>query len=194
MTVIQHPLLIDLSHELTQGFAARFIRYKASRLVGRAGIRPCDQEDLEQELRLHLVQRFPKFDPKVAHWNAFVTTVIGRHVLTLLVQRRRMKRRYDLSVASLDEMTDNAVGTDGDSNFAGAEHYAVRHTTSDETAHRDLTIDVRDALARLPRHSRELCRRLMVDSPAEVARQMHVPRTTLCGRILSLRKEFTTDE
>lgn len=192
MSLIKYPHTIDLSHELTQGFAARFIRYKARRLIGRAGIRPCDQEDLEQDLRLHLVQRFPKYDPNVAHWNAFVVTVISRYVLTLLVQRRRGKRHHDLSVLSLDEMAlDAAAAGDAD---RWHERCSAPSAVCDGTSQQDLAIDVRDVISRLPRRSRELCRRLMNESPTEVARQMRVPRTTLRGRIVALREEFTTDD
>ena len=102
MSRIQHPSTIDLSSELSHGFAASFIRYKATRLVGRAGIRPCDQEDVEQELRLHLVQRFPKFDParavreipKVsATIAADAQSVSGIRVSPLRVARHRSNRR-----------------------------------------------------------------------------------------------------
>ena len=193
MSQIQHPSAVDLSSELTHGFAARFIRYKAARLVGRAGIRPCDQEDFEQDLRLHLVQRFDKFDPKVAHWNAFVVTVVSHHVLTLLLRRRRSKRGHDLAHISLHDMADGESGLRGESKIPAAEGYANQACDCDETARRDLAIDVRDILARLPARRRKLCQRLMCDSPSEVARQLQMPRTTLRGHILSLRQHFTTE-
>lgn len=189
MSAINYPPVIDLSQELTQGFAARFIRYKASRLVGHAGIRPCDQEDLEQDLRLHLVRRFPKFNPKVGHWNAFVVTVVSRHILTLLVQRCRGKRRHELAMISLEEIA-GAVPESGDDDTV-AKPRSEQCMAVEDTSQRDLAIDVRETVARLPPASRELCRQLMQESPAEVARSLGVPRTTLCGRILSLRKEFT---
>jgi RNA polymerase sigma-70 factor, ECF subfamily len=191
MPLIKYPRTIDLAQELTDGFAARFIRYKAGRLVGRAGFPPCDREDLEQDLRLHLVKRFPQFDPTRAHWNAFVVMVISRHVLTLVAQRRRGKRHHDLTVLSLDQLSAD-VSDFTEEPTAG--RCAPRSALRDDTADRDTVLDVRHVMARLPPRQRELCRRLMKESPAEVARQMRVPRTTLSGRILSLRKEFTTQE
>jgi RNA polymerase sigma factor (sigma-70 family) len=189
MSLIEYPRTIDLSCELSHGFAARFIRYKASRLVGRAGFRAADREDLEQDLRLHLVQRFPKFNPQLAHWNAFVVTVVSRHVLTLVAQRRRCKRRLDLATVSLDEMM---AGASEDTEELPVGKCELPSTLRDSAADHDVAIDVHDVVARLPHRSRELCRRLMQESPAEVARKMRVPRTTLRGRILSLRERFTT--
>jgi RNA polymerase sigma-70 factor (ECF subfamily) len=53
-------------------------------------------------------------------------------------------------------------------------------------------MDVRHILSGLPEHTQRLCERLMIDSLAEVARQMQIPRTTLRGHILLLRNVFAT--
>ncbi len=178
------PAALDLSQELTRGFAARFIRYKTAQLISRPGFSPTDREDLEQELKLHLLQRCVRFDPQVAHWNAFVVTVLSRHLLTLVLKRRRGK-----PLRSLEEFTDDAeaVGDGGES--AGLNGHATL-CIADNTAQLDLVLDVQTVLARMPHDSRVLCRRLMSASPAAVARQLGVPRTTLYRRIIGLRKQF----
>ena len=138
--LLKYPDEVDLSYELSKGFAARFIGYKAGRLIGRAGFKPSDREDLEQDLKLHLVRRFDKFDPHVGHWNAFVVTVVSRYVLTLIVQRRRSKRRQDLSLASLDECP--CDGTDDEGDFEPVVSGAAAVSALDVTAQHDLALDV----------------------------------------------------
>lgn len=186
---LNHPSTVDLSQELTEGFAARFIRYKAGCLARRLGLGPADWEDLEQDLKLHLVKRSSKFDPEVAHWNVFVVTVISRYILTFLMKRRCARLRDGRSCVSLDELVEDG-GEVPDDPEAGMVNGCAAPCAVDTTAQRDLAIDVQESLARLPRRRRELCQRLMRDSLSEVARQMRIPRTTLYGRILALRQDL----
>jgi DNA-directed RNA polymerase specialized sigma24 family protein len=190
MSLPTNSPVIDLSHELTRGFAARFIRYKVSRLIGMAGTKLDDWDDLEQDIKLHLVQRFSKFDPQVSHWNAFVVTVITRYILTLIMNRRRHKRWPDSGVMSLDALLGEYEDGLDDPESCGVTMQGDVGVACDRTAEHDLSLDVQEVLGRLPRHRQELCQRLMCDSPAEVARQMHMPRTTLLRHISWLRPYF----
>lgn len=91
-------------------FAAQLIRRKARELVARSGFSPSDRDDIEQELRLILLRRLDKFDPSVAHYNAFVTTVIERYSATILEHRcaeSRFHRRYG---GSLNQLVDDGDG------------------------------------------------------------------------------------
>jgi hypothetical protein len=62
------------SPRLLHGYAANTVRQKARQLVRQGVFAESEQEDIEQELRLHLLRRAPKFDPAIAHWNVFVRT------------------------------------------------------------------------------------------------------------------------
>ena len=75
---------VDLTQELTTGFAARLIRRKAKQIVGKAYLTPSDRPEVEHILTMRLLERLSKFDPEKAHWNAFVTVVIEKHVATVL--------------------------------------------------------------------------------------------------------------
>ncbi|MCX7701853.1 MAG: hypothetical protein N2039_13325, partial [Gemmataceae bacterium] len=68
-----HDILFD---RFTQGL----IRRKVRQLVGRDGFTAQDRDDLEQELRLRLLQNLSQFDPDQAHRNVFVTSVVERAV------------------------------------------------------------------------------------------------------------------
>lgn len=180
---------VDLSYELTEGFAARFIRYKVGRLVMRATIRRSDRDDLEQDIKLHLVRRFAQFDPALAHWNTFVVTVVERYILTFLVMRRR---RRQLRFASLEAFARADLESDDEGRAMALGEQESDCGSHDPMLQLDLVLDVQHILARLPERVQHLCRRLMSNSLAEVARQMQVPRTTLRGHILLLRNGFTT--
>jgi RNA polymerase sigma-70 factor, ECF subfamily len=183
------PENIDLPYELTNGFAARFIWYKVTCLVSRASINRSDRDDLEQELKLHLVRRFGKFDPTIASWNSFVIAVVERYILTFLVMRRR---RRQMRFSSLEALIRTDVDSNNDNRTMVVSKEWLGRDCDDPIMQCDLAIDVQHIIAHLPEQARHLCERLMSDSPAEVARQMQIPRTTLCSRILMLRNGFTT--
>ena len=71
MPMIQTTPTIDWSQELTHGFAARLIRLKAGKLVGHFGFRSTDMADIEQHLKLRLLERRQRFDASRPPWRAF---------------------------------------------------------------------------------------------------------------------------
>ncbi len=158
------PTESNLQELVTCGFAARAVRQKAKQLAGRSGFSFSEQEDIEQELRLHLLRRLSSFDPEIAHWNVFVRTLVERHTATLIAERRTKIRT-----------------TDGALDLAESRE-----------SHVDQVLDTDAILAQLPREARKLCERLKRDSVSEVARQMGVPRSTLRDGIAQLREHFQT--
>jgi len=92
---------MDLEEEFSAGFAGRYIRRKARQLVGVAGFRCCDVPALRQDLALALLRRIPNFNPRRAHWNVSVVTVVERQVAILLQQRRARKRKLVLRLVPL---------------------------------------------------------------------------------------------
>ena len=118
LTVAQHEqsnlAALDLGQELTAGFAGRYVRFKARQLIGHYGYVATDQPDLEQELRLRLVQRARHFDSRRGPWNSFVVAVVDRQVATILRPRRRMIRCQSLSLLTAHGPSepDDAEGSD----------------------------------------------------------------------------------
>lgn len=180
---------VDLSHELTVGYAARLICYKVGRLVARGSIGCSDREDLEQDLKLHLLRRFDQFDPALAHWNTFVVVVVERYILTYLVAHRRRRR---LQFASFEECSHTEVESSCNGGARALGESKQGGIICDPAKQLDLILDVRHIVDLLPESTQHLCKRLMHDPPAEVARQIQIPRTTLHGRISMLRKRFRT--
>ncbi len=71
---------------------ARIIRYKANRMIGRAGFRPQDREDLEHDLVLRVLEQRHRFAPGRGTWPAFVWRVVERAGDNVLRSRGRTKR------------------------------------------------------------------------------------------------------
>ena len=174
-------------------FAARLIRRKARELVRRAGYSSSDTEDIEQELTLVLLRRLGKFDPSVAHYNAFVTTVVERYAATILQHgsaemrtHRRNGGSLNVTVTDDDGHTVELVATicSSQQSLRTGQHQLTHEEAS------DLMRDVADVLEQLPPQLRELCERLKHDSISDVARELGVSRKTLYRRLTRIRERF----
>jgi RNA polymerase sigma factor (sigma-70 family) len=163
-------------------FARDLIRKKAARLVGRAGLTRSDREDLEQELALRLLQRWPAFRPDKGRRATFVRLVVD-HAAADLVRRRRAKKRGPARLASLDALA--RTRDDGLAELARA----LGGTPGPE-GREDLRIDVAGALARLPPDLRAAAEALMAWSFAEAARQLGLAPSTLRDRARRVREVF----
>jgi RNA polymerase sigma factor (sigma-70 family) len=162
-----------------QGFARSIIRRKARYVARCDGFTAHDVRDIEQELRLRLLQNLSQFDPDQAHINVFITMVVKRSVAMLLRERRAKKRVA--SLRSLDTLTDDV----------GEPAELLDHRDDGRSADRfDLAHDLAGVLAALPEELRALAERLKVQSVAQAAREMNVPRTTLLRQVERLRHCF----
>lgn len=184
---------INLEHELTSGFAHRFIRFKAKQILGRAGIRHSDREDLEQDLRYRILQSFRLFDPTVSDWESFVTTVVERRVASLVRrgkahQRHGLVDQVSLSEAAVDEegqqveladrmSADNQGKVNGRYSRSGADSIAMVH-------------DLDRAMETLPDDQRRTCEELKRITVKSLARKRRVPRATLIYELLPIREHF----
>jgi len=70
-------------------YARTHIRRRARRLVGVAGFRSSDTEDIEQELAIHLLKSLPNFDPGKAAYDTFVWRCVEVRVRELIRYRKR---------------------------------------------------------------------------------------------------------
>ncbi len=184
---------IDLDYELTNGFAHKFIRHKTRQLVGRCGFTPTDREELDQELKLRLIERFPHFDPQKSDWPAFVTTVIERQIATLLESRCRLKRYGDGNAVSLSEETssEDGLATElGDQVTLEQAQSLSREFDRSDFEWAELEHDVAVVLDQLPPEERAVCEALQRGNIAQVARRLNIPRTTLQSLVARLRTKF----
>ena len=165
----------------------RQIRRKAKQLVGKAGFRPADREDIEQELALRVWSGSRNFDPEVGHCGAFVTTVLERAANSLLRLRNSHKRGNGHGHRPLTiEYEDPEEGAAGDETAL-----ALCSTEPSHESVFDLAHDVAVVLDQLPPHLRELAEELKQQSVTEIFRRTDVSRSTIYKRITELRAAFT---
>jgi len=188
---------IDLSSELSRGFAGRLIRRKAAQLIGKTNLVATDRDDLEQDLRIALMAQLPKFDPTKAHWNAFVTVVVNRQVARLLEYRKRKKRGYTEHVVSLSAQVPGENGEPTElSRMIRPEQqgFLVAMPLHDNQEAFEVEHDVSLVMSKLTDEQRDLCRHLMHRSVTEAARILRIPRSTIQDRVQEIRQVFAKYE
>jgi RNA polymerase sigma factor (sigma-70 family) len=172
-------------------FALRIIRRKGRQLAAKRYFSKSDRPDLEQELTIHLWQALEKFDPEIAHYNAFVTTIVERHAASLIRRRLAKKRnpQREVSLDALIELSHSEVDEDG--NDASDELLGEQFwDRGDEQELNQLTDDLDQVLAGLSVSQRMLCERLKFETVSQVAESMSLPRSTLRAAINRLRMRF----
>lgn len=174
-------------------FAADLIRRKARELCRLSAFQNYDRADIEQELRLVLVKRLAKFDASIAHYNAFVTTVIERYCANLIEHETAESRSPNRNGASL-----NQTVNDGEGNPTQMANLIEEGHQSNRTGGRfrskaelfDLATDVANVIADLPPEMQDLCERLKRDSVSKIAEDLGIARSTLRYWVLQMRQRF----
>jgi RNA polymerase sigma factor (sigma-70 family) len=105
------------SHDIVSDpFTVTFIRIKACQLCRRCDFSTSDFEDLQQGMRLYLLEKAHLFDPARGNLEAFVTKVLSTWVAMELRYRSRDKRRDSHKVLSLER---TMVECEGDITMLG---------------------------------------------------------------------------
>ena len=171
-------------------YAVRIIKYKARQLVGRVGFTESDREDLEQEMMLDLLQRLPKYNPDRAQRNTFIARVVEHKIATIIEARKAGLRDYRLCNCSLNERLEGEEGGSVERMETIDQEDYLRLTgglSRSMAELRDLSIDVRQAIEKLPPELGALCWRLGIDTVTELSRDTEVPRGTIYESIKKLR-------
>lgn len=179
---------VDLGHELEAGYAHRFIRFKAKQLLGKYGFSHVDREDLEQEMKLRLVERFGQFDPEKSDWPEFVTTVVERHVATLVESQTCLKRSPCVSLS--EERTDeDGAPTELGEILSTDDRLSLNRTSPrSEFDLIDLEQDIESIKAQLEPESRRVYEALLrTGNVSDAAREVGINRSTVSSFVLRLR-------
>lgn len=173
-------------------FEFGIIKRKAKQLVGRAGFKKQDIEDLEQDLMLRLIQGLQSFDPEIAHQKSFVTAIVERAVATILRDAQAGKRDYgdQQSLEALVEMAGESPTRL--SNTIGDREYNRRRGRHPRTAEelQSLSSDLAAVIGSLPTDQQDLAEKLKSESIAGSARELGIPRTTLNDAVRRLQTRF----
>lgn len=186
-------MVADLSRKTLDPYAEACIKHKAFQLIGQAGFKADDLEDLEQELAVHLVEQLPKFNSTRGAYTTFVDRVLDHKAADILDARFAACRDCRLPVGSLHDPVRLEEGgevlvEDLDLEDAMQVQRGLRGRPTYEDA--DLKIDLARVLATLTPEQRDLCLRLLTSNLAEISAATGIPRPTLHDRRAQIRAAF----
>ena len=167
----------DHPHRKGRCYATWFAKRKSFELVGHFGFTKSDQDDLEQQLLLSLMERWPKFNPAECSANEFISWAIGRAVRDLV---REQQSRNEHLPTECDPIED-VIGDE-------EELLPPQCVQADHAPAVDLSVDVAKALAHLPSEVRNTAQRLMVNNVSDVARELGVSRRAVRNRVKVIRE------
>jgi DNA-directed RNA polymerase specialized sigma24 family protein len=173
-------------------FLSRLIRKKSRQIICQAGFRPCDQSDIEQELRLKVEQHLSAFRGDRGHLYAFLTAVVERRAANL-VRDGGVKKRDSRGMVSLSVRVD--VNGDGPVELAaviGQREADARLKVKTRPAQdaNDLKFDVEDTMAQLTPDERRVGEGLKHGTVAGVSRELGIPRSTIYDMLARWRDTF----
>lgn len=187
------PEVIDFNHEITQGFAGAYIRRIARALSHQSGFSPSDQDDLQQEMYIRLLERFPQFDPAKGCFNAFVKLIVKQFASNACrhVRAQKRDRRWD---TSLSHMVEGEGGAKIElAQVVGPNELNSRLARAERPKEQlvDLSHDVVTLLKSLPPRLRKIAKRLPDRSVAQIANELGIHRSTVHAEVRKLQAIFT---
>lgn len=178
-----------MSHQVRlDRFEEWFISRKARQLAGRAGFTTSDVEDIEQDIRLDVLQRLPRFDPAKSNRHTFIAMVVRRCVASILERQRAEKRNGGRRPQSLNAPIRDAEGREVELHQVLSGD--ARRPRRSEAELRDLRADVRAAVASLPEQLRPWCKVFAELGIREASRDLQVPRCRLQRFKTEIRAAF----
>jgi RNA polymerase sigma-70 factor (ECF subfamily) len=177
-----------------QVYAGRFIRHQACQLVQRAGLPASDRSDLEQELWLDLLKRWPRFDAGRAGGRTFAARLVRHQAIKILSRQREVAANPARSVSSLHDVVAHEDGRPVPLVHAVDEETQARRIGGRPRLSQDLfelRSDVRQVVARLPVELRDVCDRLTRCSVSQAACELGITRASFYRRLAKVRSHLS---
>lgn len=184
--------LIDLFSN-RDSFASQLIRQKARQLVRHPGFTKSEREDIEQELRIELIQKFRCFDPRRARETTFIARVLENKVISLIRARVAEKRDFRRDARSLNETVSDAEGGQVeqaqtlDASAARANTGQAARSAEEQA---QLRFDMVELLKALPDDLRQLAELLQDMTEYAASRALGKSRRQIANDVARLRELF----
>ena len=143
-------------------YAVRVIEHKARELGAGTSCARADEEDLEQELYVHLCERISQFNPTIACLATFVARIVDHKAASIVRHRRAQKRDPAREQFSLDARDASPNGHQ----IGNGESYTRK----------DLASHLRAILDELPEPDRSVAFELGTGTLASAARKFGLSR------------------
>lgn len=151
-------------------FAESLVAVKARQILGQAGFRQADLDDIRQDLLLRVLGQLDRHDPARGSLEALVTIVVDSAVKMMLRERDALKRGGGRTPDSLDAASDDERPAVSRLSLVDhARRLGICSTPDQETV--DTHLDVREAMSSLPPELLETASLLLQgESEASIAR------------------------
>lgn len=166
-------------------YANEIIRHKARQLARKSGFNPSDRADIEHELLIAILERWPAFDASRASENTFIARIV-EHKAVSLVRTHLAAKRGVGQCAPLHSDTNGSAGDFDEERVRSRRGLKTRSIIEALC----LRMDLAQVMADLPPELRCLCQRLMRGSVSAAARDSETRRTTLYRAIRELRRRL----
>ncbi len=167
-----------------------------SEIAGKAlrinGISEQDIPDIEHDLVLVLARRIHHFNPEVNTWDAFRAVVV-QHALTDILRKHTGPDSYYSRMAdfTLDDPVPGSKRSDPVfyRDLVNSDGLIADGTEKAGTEAANLRMDVRDAIASMPRPLRKMCHAIMLfgNNKAQIAEYLGVERRTVRIRFAEIK-------
>ena len=173
-------------HHLT-GEDIRDIRYRVQSAIRKKLIPESERDDLEQELTVCLLQAVKQFNRRKGRWSTYRGFLL-RTSLCDLLRRQTGPRSYEGRKAnfSIEDPVPNEQGNPESLLWRDVINqdgvFADGTEKMEEYERLDQIIEVRNAIAAMPRHLQRLSRALMSGGPSSktaLAKRLHVSARTV---------------
>jgi RNA polymerase sigma-70 factor (ECF subfamily) len=181
--------------DFVSDYARTLIRVKARQLIRRTGFSRSDQDDIEQDLFLHLLSQARQFDPARGSLNTFIARVVDTAVAMLLRKRSRQKRKPERGVElhSLEVIVEVAgeppVPLWATITTADIDRRTGASSTPDARAYEDAEA-LAEATKALADDLRDVLRLFLDRSPSAAAKELGISRRKLRVAIATIREQF----
>ena len=146
------------------------INFKALRLSRTSCFTLSDRDDIEQELRLHLLQQTPRFNPAITSWRKYVSFILDKKCTDLRRRRTAAKRCPNREESSLN---DDVLDDDGQ---CVQRSETTPEASRDAVHDLDRATDVASYLESLPNIQRQICQLRGEHSKSSIARELGISR------------------
>jgi hypothetical protein len=177
-----HPSPL-LPEELFDVYIVKRITYQANQLAKHLGLDDDRRDDIEQDMRLELLQAKARFNRARTQWHTFASRVLDLYVKHF-IRDEMLQRKHEPCPLPDDECSCDS--DEGDSHVEYREEFAFTENF-DEVA---LRVDTEEMLSQLPSKLREACELLMFLSPPEAARVLGIHRNSIYRIIANIRMHF----
>jgi DNA-directed RNA polymerase specialized sigma24 family protein len=170
------------------------VRHVATSVSGLLGSTAYGRDDVAQSILLRIVERTPRFDPRLASARTWARLITRHEAATMLSKARTEKRDCRLCTKSLNEPV--VIGRAGDTidleSTISMDAYNLKFGRQSRPAEEllNLEIDVRRVLS-LVRPSLALFAKLLThESVSDAARSTGISNATAYRRVQKLRTTF----